>query len=143
MIRKAIYNRKIKELFSRIGVEKASPDFTNSVMGRIQREPAYVRVRKKPLTPYYLAAIFIAATCLSLPFGNYLVNITNELIFRISAIDYSFIERFIDSLIDTIGGYYISSTVIIIAGLSTLFFCIMMIINFRSSFQKKLQIYPV
>jgi len=83
------------------------------------------------------------AMFLALPFGNYLVNFTNDLIFKISAIDYSFINRFITSLIDTIGNYSVSSTVIIVLSLSTTLFCIMMIVNLQSFFYKNLHVHPV
>lgn len=143
MTGKDIYHKNIKEFFNRIGLEKASPDFTANVMSRIQVEPGYERIQSKPLIPYYLAAMIIMAMFLALPFGNYLVNFTNDLIFKISAIDYSFINRFITSLIDTIGNYSVSSTVIIVLSLSTTLFCIMMIVNLQSFFYKNLHVHPV
>ncbi len=125
-----IYNNKMKEVFNRIGYEKAPPDFTAGIMSLIQLEQGITVIKAKPVIPYYLSAIFTAIIFLTIPFGNYIVSFTNDLLFKVSNIDFGFINRFFNTLPEMIEGYSLSSTSLIILCLSMIFFCITIITAF-------------
>lgn len=125
-----IYNKKAKEFFSKLGLEKTSSDFTSIVMGRIQVEPGIEKSKILPGLPYFLIAIFFTAGILILPFNNYILGFINDLINIVLNIDYTFIYNIIISITDTIIEYSVSSTVLIIFALSAILFLTLILISY-------------
>ncbi len=125
-----IYNKKAKEFFSKIGLEKTSSDFTSVVMGRIQVEPGIEKSKILPGLPYFLIAMFFTAGILILPFNNYILSFINDLVNIVLNVDYTFIYDIIISITDTIIDYAISSTALIILTLTVILFLILIFINY-------------
>ncbi len=115
-----IYNKRAKEFFSKLGLERTSPDFTSVIMERIQVEPGIEKSKILPGLPYFLIAMFFTAGILILPFNNYILNFINNLIDIVSNIDYTFIYDVVISITDTIIEYAVSSTVLIVFAVSVI-----------------------
>jgi hypothetical protein len=125
-----IYNKKAKEFFSKIGLEKTSSDFTSVVMGRIQVEPGIEKSKILPGLPYFLIAMFFVSGILILPFNNYILSFINDLVNIVLNVDYTFIYDIIISITDTIIEYAVSSTALIILTLTVILFLILIFINY-------------
>ena len=123
--------KKVKEFFSRLGLEKTSPGFTKTVMSRIQLEPGIEKNKILPQLPYFLIALFFTAGIFVIPFYDYILNFINDLILRISDIDYTFLKDFLISITNTIRDYSVSSTVLVIFAASTVLFITMILINYQ------------
>lgn len=125
-----IYNKKTKEFFSKLGLEKTSSDFTSVVMGRIQVEPVIEKSKILPGLPYFLIAIFFTAGILILPFSSYIQSFINDLVNIVLNIDYTFIYDIVISITDTIMDYAVSSTVLIVFTLTAILLLALIIINY-------------
>jgi hypothetical protein len=125
-----IYNKKLKEFFNKVGLEKTSSDFTGAVMKRIQFEPGIEKIKVLPRLPYFLIALLFTSGILILPYGNYIADFLNNLNNMILSVDYSFIYDIIVSTTDTIIEYISSSTGLIILGLSVILFPVLIYINY-------------
>jgi hypothetical protein len=131
MKEKEIYNKKAKEFFNRLGLEKTSSDFTSVVMERIQVEPGIEKSKILPGLPYYyLIAMFFTAGILILPFNSYILDFINDLVNIVINIDYTFINNMIISITDTIIDYAVSSTVLIIFILTAIILLALIFINY-------------
>lgn len=122
MKEKEIYNKKVKEFFDKIGLEKTSSDFTSAVVKRIQLEPGIEKSKVLPGLPYYLIAMLFTSGIIILPFSNYITDFMNNLLNVILNIDYTFISDIIVSTTDRIIEYITTSTALIIFGLSAIIF---------------------
>jgi putative Mn2+ efflux pump MntP len=137
MIKKADkYQKILIEFFNRLGVEETPPDFTENVMHRLGIETGVELVKTRPVMHYIITAILAVLMFLSVPFGSYIVNYANKLLYTISNFDYGFINRFFNSLIETIEGYSVTIAGLIILSASIVFFCVTLIINIQSYFYK-------
>ena len=125
-----INDKKTKEFFSRLGLEKTSSEFTNIVMSRIQLEPGIEKNKILPRLPYFLIALFYTTGIFVLPCSDYILNFINDLIIRVSGIDYTFINDFLITITDLIRNYSVSSTVLVIFASSTILFITMILINY-------------
>ena len=125
-----IYNRKAKEFFSKLGLEKTSSDFTSVVMRRIQVEPGIEKSKILPGLPYFLIAMFFTAGILILPFNNYILSFINDLVDIVLNIDYTFIYDIVISITDTIIDYAVSSTVLIVFTLTAILLLALILINY-------------
>lgn len=122
MKEKEIYNKKVKEFFDKIGLEKTSSNFTSAVVKRIQLEPGIEKSKVLPGLPYYLIAMLFTSGIIILPFSNYITDFMNNLLNVILNIDYTFISDIIVSTTDRIIEYITTSTALIIFGLSAIIF---------------------
>ncbi len=134
------YHKKAKEFFDKIGLERTSEDFTASVMGKILAEPEMVKSRILRGLPYYLTAVLLIATVLAIPFSNRLTDFINNLYFRASSIDFSFVNEFFISITDLIKGYYITPTVMIISVSGIILLFTMIIVDYAGYFRRILRI---
>jgi energy-coupling factor transporter transmembrane protein EcfT len=134
------YHKKAKEFFDKIGLERTSEDFTAIVMGKILAEPEMVKRRILRGLPYYLAAVLFIATILAIPFNKYLTDFINNLYFRASSIDLSFVNDFFASITDLIKGYYITPTVIIISVSGFILLFTMTVVDYAGYFRRILRI---
>jgi hypothetical protein len=125
-----IYNKRTKEFFSKLGLEKTSSDFTSMVMGRIQVEPGIEKSKILPGLPYFLVAMFFTAGIFILPFNNYILDFINDLTNIVTNINYTFIFEFIIRITDTIIDYAVSSTVLTMFAISALVLFILIFINY-------------
>lgn len=131
MNNKNIFNKKIKEIFDRIGIEQAPSDFTANVMSRIQVEPGIITVKAKPVKSYILYGILILSVCLAIVFSSNILSYANDLLTKLTDIDYSFVSNIFTSITETIEGYSVSSTGLVILSLSIIFFSTTIIVNFQ------------
>lgn len=134
------YHKKAKEFFDKIGLERTSEDFTATVMGRILTEPEMVKSRILKGLPYYSTAALFMATVLVITFNNRLADLIDNLYFRASNIDFSFISEFFISITDLIKGYYITPTVMIISVSGILLLFTMIIVDYAGYFRRALRI---
>jgi len=141
MNREDTYHKKTKQFFNKIGLEKTAPDFTGIVMGRIQIEPEMEKNKILPGLPYYLMAVFFISGILILPFNGYISDFINDLFFRVSSVDFSFINEVFVSITGYIRGYYISSTVMIIFASSIILLFTMILIDYSGYFYKSLKVH--
>ena len=125
-----IYNKKAKEFFSKLGLEKTSSDFTSAIMERIQVEPGIEKSKILPGLPYFLIAMFFTAGILILPFNNSILSFINNLVNIVSNIDYTIIYDIIISITDTILEYAVSSPVLIVFTLTVILFLVLIFINY-------------
>jgi hypothetical protein len=135
-----IYHKKAKEFFDKIGLERTSEDFTASVMGKILAEPEMVKSRILRGLPYYLTAVLFTTTILAIPFNKYLTDFINNLYFRASSIDFSFVREFFISITDLINGYYITPTVIIISVSGVILLFTMTIVDYAGYLRRILRV---
>lgn len=117
-----IYNRKLKEFFNKVGLEITSSEFTGDVMKRIQFEPGIEKSKILPGLPYFLIALLFSSGMLILPYSNYISDFLNNLYNLILNIDYSFINDIIVSTTDMLIEYILTSTWLIVLGLSIILF---------------------
>lgn len=135
MIKKADkYQKIINEFFNRLGVEETPPDFTANVMSRLGLVTKIELVKTRPVMHYIITAILTAVMVLSVPFGSYIINYANRLLYTISNFDYGFLSRFFTSLVETIEGYSITTAGLIILSTSMVFFCVTFIVNILYKF---------
>jgi hypothetical protein len=134
------YHKKAKEFFDKIGLERTSDDFTALVMGRIMAEPENIKTRILRGLPYYLTAVLLVATVLAIPFNSRLNDFINNLYFRASSIDFSFVNNFFISITDLIKGYYITPTVIIISVSGIILLFSMIIVDYAGYFRRILRV---
>jgi hypothetical protein len=134
------YHKKAKEIFDKIGLERTSTDFTGIVMHRILVAPEMEKNKILPGLPYYLMAVLFVAGILILTFNDYISDFINDLFFRASNINITFINRFFVSITDLIKGYYISPTVIIIFASSIILLFTMILIDYTSNSHKTLRV---
>ena len=130
------YRKILNEFFSRLGIETAPSDFTVNVMNRLGLETAVEPVRLKPAILKLLSGIFVILMFLTIPFGSYIIYYTNRVLSIIASIDYSIINRFFASFVETIEGYPVTITGCVILILTMLFFLTMIIVNIRNYIYK-------
>jgi hypothetical protein len=131
-----IYNKKVKEFFNKLGLEKTSSGFTDTVMKRIQFEPGIEKSKVLPRLPYFLMALLFTSGILILPYGNYITDFLNNLNNVILSIDYSFIYDIIVSTTETLIEYISSSTGLIILSLSAILFPVLIYLSYSGNSYK-------
>jgi hypothetical protein len=134
------YNKEAKEFFDKIGLERTSEDFTAIVMERILAEPEMVKSRIFRGLPYYLTAVLFMATMLVLPLSTRLTDLVNNLYFKASNIDFSFINEFFTSITNLIKGYYITPTVMLISASGIILLFTMIIVDYAGYLRKTLSV---
>ena len=123
----------MKILFSKIGIEKPSKDFTSQVMNKIEAKNPYANTQAVPKNNYWILMPYLIAVLIVIPFIiptiNWIINIDWSFISN----DISVIREWIGRSADYFTGITISSQTIIASVVCLVFMIILSIEAFTQS----------